>query len=172
MGCFIFISVADSVSVHIVGITIGEILQALECFGLRPLTNKFNTEIETKCVLLWTWVHVTEIGVPRDLIYHKCDAFWYLLTYFFFLKLSHSWVEACNLRPLYEGYKGEGPLGVYRMAVYINIRNAKQIVTTGGGMGTSCWESKLCVASWRWNISRGSRISRRKQKGRESRGKE
>lgn len=134
--------------------------------------DKFNTEIETKCVLLWTWVHVTEIGVPRDLIYHKCDAFWYLLTYFFFLKLSHSWVEACNLRPLYEGYKGEGPLGVYRMAVYINIRNAKQIVTTGGGMGTSCWESKLCVASWRWNTSRGSRISRRKQKGRESRGKE
>lgn len=23
--------------------------------------------------------------------------------YFFFLKLSHSWVEACNLRPLYKG---------------------------------------------------------------------
>ena len=52
MSCFIFISVDNSVNVHIVGITIGEILQALECFGLRPLTNTFNTEIEAKCVLL------------------------------------------------------------------------------------------------------------------------
>lgn len=51
MGCFIVIIVANSVNVYIEDIAIGEILQALECFGLRLLTNQFNTEIETKCVL-------------------------------------------------------------------------------------------------------------------------
>lgn len=40
MGGFIFINVVNSVNVHIVGITIGQVLQAFEYFGLRLTVDK------------------------------------------------------------------------------------------------------------------------------------